>query len=106
MDPNLPAAGMNLVSSQSGWVIGYTAKDTGKVSPHHFYASGGEIIVYPYVCGGSLKTSPRDPGQRIQSNDDRARAFFPNPTLSEIRQYIGDGGCSDCSGRGDMDGNC
>ncbi|MCY4238174.1 MAG: hypothetical protein OXC93_07450, partial [Rhodospirillaceae bacterium] len=104
-DPNLDASGDNLIeASPEGWVTGYAAHDTGRVAPREIYVSGGRIIVYPYVCRGSLKTSPEDPGQRIESNDDRAKMFFPNPTLSEIRTYKTSGSCGGCPAGGNLAG--
>ncbi|MCY4303180.1 MAG: hypothetical protein OXC62_00065 [Aestuariivita sp.] len=104
MDPNQPASGNNLGSEQNGWVTGYTFKDKSKAAPQRFYASGGQIIVHPYVCRGSLKKSPGDPGQRIQSNDSRAEMFFPAPTLAEIRRYIKTGSCGGYAAGGNQDG--
>ncbi len=104
-DPNLPASGDNLIEAgQTGWVTGYVEKDKGKVAPRKVYVSGGQIIVKPYVCRGSLKTSPDDPGQRIEATDARAEAFFPNPTLAEIRKYVRSGACGGCPAQGNMDG--
>ena len=104
MDPNLPGSGSNLASAQTGWMTGYTLKDKSKAAPQRFYASGGQIIVEPYVCLNSLKTSPEDPGQRIESNDARAEMFFPNPTLSEIRTYKTSGSCGGCPAGGNLAG--
>ena len=105
MDPNLAASGDNLASAQSpGWKTGYTVKDKSKAAPQRFYASGGQIIVVPYVCRGSLKKTPEDPGQRIQSNDAQAEYHFPNPTLSEIRQYKTSGSCGGCPAAGNQQG--
>ncbi len=113
IDPTLPegnGAGQlrntsNQVSSQNGWVVGYTARDKGKVAPQNLYISSGSIIVYPYVCRGYLKTSPNDPGQRIQSNDEMAKMYFPNPTLQEIQRYVGTGACQSCPAEGNMNGD-
>ena len=105
-DPNLDASGDNLVEAgQNGWVTGYTERDDGRVAPQKLYVSGGQIIVEPYVCRNSLKTSPDDPGRRIQSNDARAEMFFPSPTLAEIRRYVSSGSCGACPGRGNMAGD-
>ena len=93
-----------------GWVKGYTAKDTGMVSPHWFYVDAnfqGVIIGFPVVCRGSLKTTPDDPGQRITSTDAEARAFFPGLdglTLAEIQTYKTSGSCGGCPGRGNQTG--
>ena len=104
-DPNLPDNGDNLIEAgQNGWVTGYAPHDTGRVAPRNIYVSGGQIIVYPYVCRGSLKTSPDDPGRRIESNDARAMALFPSPTLSEIRQYKTSGSCKGCPAAGNDTG--
>ena len=91
-------------SSNNGWVTGYSEHDDGRVAPRNIYVSAGTIIVYPYVCRNSLKTSPDDPGRRIESNDARAMQLFPNPTLSEIRRYITSGACGDCPGAGNQAG--
>ena len=91
-------------SSNNGWVTGYSDHDDGRVAPRNIYVSNGTIIVYPYVCRNSLKTSPNDPGQRIESNDDRAKMFFPNPTLSEIRTYKTSGSCGGCPAGGNLTG--
>ncbi|MCY4287631.1 MAG: hypothetical protein OXC63_03470 [Aestuariivita sp.] len=105
-DPNGPEGGDNRVESgQNGWVTGYTYRDKGRVAPQKLYVSGGQIIVEPYVCRGYLKTSPDDPGQRIQSNDARAQEYFPAPTLAEIRRYVSSGACVGCPGRGNLMGN-
>ncbi len=104
-DPNLPASGDNLIEAgQNGWVTGYTARDKGKVAPQRLYVSGGQIIVHPYVCRRSLKTSPDDPGQRIASNDAKAEEFFPTPTLAEIQRYVSSGACSRCPAQGNQTG--
>ena len=97
-------SGNAIESSSDGWITGYAKHDDGRVAPQNIYVYGGQIIVHPYVCRGSLKSSPEDPGQRIQSNDDRAKMFFPNPTLSEIRQYITSGSCGGCPGAGNQAG--
>ncbi len=95
----------NLIrNGPNGWVTGYSEHDDGRVAPRNIYVSGGQIIVHPYVCRGSLKTSPEDPGQRIESNDDRAKMFFPNPTLSEIRTYKTSGSCGGCPAGGNLAG--
>ncbi len=95
----------NLIrNGPNGWVTGYSEHDDGRVAPRNIYVSNGTIIVHPYVCRNSLKTTPEDPGQRIESNDDRARMFFPNPTLSEIRTYKTSGSCGGCPAEGNMAG--
>ena len=94
----------NPITESNGWVTGYSAHDDGRVAPRQIYVSGGQIIVHPYVCRNSLKTSPEDPGQRIESNDDRAKMFFPNPTLSEIRTYKTSGSCGGCPAGGNLTG--
>ena len=105
-DPNLPARGDNLIEAgHNGWVTGYTERDKGKVAPQKLYVSGGQIIVHPYVCFRSLKTTPNDPGRRIASNDERAEMFFPNPTLPEIRRYVSSGECSGCTAQGNETGD-
>ena len=94
----------NPITESEGWVTGYSAHDDGRVAPRNIYVSGGQIIVHPYVCRGSLKTSPEDPGQRIESNDSRAMELFPNPTLAEIQQYKTSGACSACPAAGNDTG--
>ena len=107
-DPNLPNAendpNNRIEVGQNGWVTGYAPHDDGKVAPREIYVSGGQIIVYPYVCRGSLKTSPEDPGQRIESNNALAKEYFPNPTLSEIRTYKTSGSCGGCPAGGNLTG--
>ena len=98
------ADGNAITDGPNGWVTGYSEHDDGRVAPRNIYVSGGQIIVHPYVCRGSLKTSPEDPGQRIESNDDRAKMFFPNPTLSEIRTYKTSGSCGGCPAGGNLTG--
>ena len=97
--------GNPITNSPDGWVTGYSSRDDGRVAPQKIYVSGGQIIVYPYVCRGSLKKSPGDPGQRIQSNDALAQEYFPDPTLAEIRRYISSGACNGCAGQGNLMGN-
>ena len=89
----------------TGWVIGYSEHDDGRVAPRNIYVSGGTIIVHPYVCRRSLQKMPNGPGQRIESNDSRAMEFFPNPTLSEIRQYKTSGSCGACPAEGNLAGD-
>ncbi len=103
-DAGLDGGANRIEVGQNGWVTGYAPHDTGRVAPREIYVSGGQIIVYPYVCRGSLKTTPEDPGQRIQSNDGRAKMFFPNPTLSEIRTYKTSGSCGGCPAGGNLTG--
>ena len=96
----------NLVSALAdGWIVGYTDVDKGKVAPQNLYISSGSIIVHPYVCGSSMKKFPKDPGQRIQSNDEMAKMYFPNPTLQEIQRYVGTGACQSCPAEGNMNGD-
>ena len=104
-NPNEPDSGNNLLTSiGNGWIFGYTHKDKGKVSQHWFYVDNGVIIGFPYVCGGSLKTTPDDPGQQITSTDLTARTFFENLTLAEIQTYKTSGSCGGCPAAGNNDG--
>ncbi|MCY3983272.1 MAG: hypothetical protein OXE85_05075, partial [Roseovarius sp.] len=92
-------------TTTTGWVTGYSEHDDGRVAPRRIYVSGGQIIVHPYVCRGSLKKTPEDPGRRIESGDARAMEFFPSPTLSEIQTYKTNGSCGACPAEGNMAGD-